>query len=269
MNLSWVPHVFALELKKLFSYRVAFWVQFLLGTGVEITVAYLVWKAVYTAAGVNEMEGFTFHGLVLYSLLAAFSVKVTRGAERGYLAQDIYDGGLTKYLLYPLPFFPYKYVTHMAQQFMAIFQLGIGLTFFWLLIGDKGGQPLTFGSVAAGVATCFIAGYLHFVMASCLELVAFWQDVIWNIMVMLRFCVSLLGGAMIPLAFFPEWGQRIVHLTPFPALVSFPIRTFLGHVGMAEWIANVGILVIWSLLFTLVLNWIWIRGSKQYSGVGI
>jgi ABC-2 type transport system permease protein len=269
MTVFWVPYVFSIELKKVFSYRVAFWVQFFMGTGTEIVVAYLVWKAVFSAAGVTEMQGFTFHGLVLYNLFSSFAVKITKGSERGYIAQEIYDGGLTRYLLYPLPFFPYKYVTHVAQQMFAIVQLLMTLGIFALVINDRGGQHVTAGSLGAGIVTCIFAGYLHFLISSCLELVAFWQDVIWNIMVMLRFCMSLLGGAMIPLAFFPEWGRKLVLLTPFPSIISFPVRTFLGQVGPDEWLHNIGLLAAWALAFTLLLMWIWQRGSKRYSGVGI
>jgi ABC-2 type transport system permease protein len=265
----WVPHVLSIELKKAFSYRVVFWVQFLMGTGTELAVAYFVWKAVYAARGTAVLEGFTFHGIVLYSLFASFAGKLTRGTDRGYISQDIYDGSLTRYLLYPLAFFPYKYVTHITQQLLGVAQLLIAFLALRLALGDNGGHPITAASFAAGLFTCLLTGYVHFVMASCVELVAFWQDVIWNLMVMLRFCLSLLGGGMIPLAFFPEWGRHLALLTPFPALVAFPARTFLGQVGWQEWINNVCLLAVWGLAFSLLLNWIWLRGTRQYSGVGI
>lgn len=269
MSWAWVPHVLALELKKAFSYRVAFWVQFLMGTGTELVVSFFVWRSVFAATGSQEMQGFTFHGIVFYSLFASMSGKITRGTDRGYVSQDIYDGSLTRYLLYPLPFFPYKYVTHITQQLLGVSQLIVAFIGVRLALGDLGQHAITPATFAAGVLTCFLTGYLHFVVASCLELVAFWQDVVWNLMVMLRFCMSLLGGGMIPLVFFPEWGQRLVSYTPFPLLVSWPARTFLGQVGAQEWLLNLGVLAFWSLLFTFVLNAIWLRGTKQYSGVGI
>jgi len=267
--LHWVPHVFAIELKKAFSYRVTFWAQFLMGTGTELAVAYFVWLSVFSSTGASELEGYSFHGLIFYSLFASFAARITRGAEYGYISQDIYDGSLNRYLLYPLPFFPYKYVSHLTQQLLGLMQLLIGLALLWIFLRNMGGHNLTFVSFLAGALTCLLTGYVHFVMLSCLELVAFWQDVVWNLTVMFRFCMTLLGGGMLPLSFFPEWGQRIAHLTPFPALVSFPARTFLGQVSVVEWLTNFGILAGWGLVFSLLLNRIWIRGTKQYSGIGI
>lgn len=267
--MNWVPHVLALELKKAFSYRIAFWVHFIMGTGTELVVSYFVWLAVFAASGKSEIEGFTFHGLVFYSLFASMSSKLTRGSDRGYISQEIYDGTLNRYLLYPLPFFPYKYVTHFTQQLLGIVQLFLAFAAVRLLLGDLGQHPITTLTFLAGIATCLLAGYLYFVISACLELVAFWQDVIWNLMVMLRFTMSLLGGAMIPLALFPEWGQKIALLTPFPLLVSWPARTFLGQVSLSEWLWNFGLMAFWSVAFSFLLNFIWIRGTRQYSGVGI
>jgi ABC-2 type transport system permease protein len=265
----WVPHVFSIELKKTFSYRLMFWAQFFMGTGTEIAVNYFVWLAVFAAKGTDNIAGFTFHGMVFYLLFAGFASKITRGTERGYISNEIYDGSLNRYLLYPLAFFPYKYVTHLLQQMMGVVQMVITFALLRLALGDSGGHPITLGSLFAGIATCLLTGYVHFVLMSCIELVAFWQDVIWNLMVMTRFCMSLLGGGMVPLALFPEWGRHAALLTPFPALVSFPARTFLGEVGAREWVQNAGVLALWGIGFSLLLNWIWQKGTRHYSGVGI
>jgi ABC-2 type transport system permease protein len=246
-----------------------FWVQFVLGTATELSVAFFLWKSIYQDQGAEILEGFTFHALMYYYLFATFAGKITRGNERGYMAQDIYDGGLTRYLLYPLSFLGYKFVTHLTQQALGIFQLLIALAFFWLTIGgphDTAFTPFTF---VAGCVTCLFVGYLNFAITSCLEMIAFWQDVIWNLLVMLRFIAALLGGAFVPLAFFPEWARELANCTPFPLLVAFPARVFLGQVTSTEWIIGLGQASLWIAVFTFIMNAIWRRGTRQYSGVGI
>ncbi|MGZ3735963.1 MAG: ABC transporter permease [Bdellovibrionota bacterium] len=266
-NYRWVPHVLSIELKKAFSYRVAFWVQFLLGTGTELSVAYFLWRAIFENQHVTTMQGFTFHGILYYYLFASFAGKITRGADRGYLAQDIYDGSLTRYFLYPLSFLGFKFATHLTQQLLGVCQLVIALAFLTIAIG--GNHAVSPASFAAGCFTCLLTGYLHFNIMSCLEMVAFWQDVVWNLVVMLRFSMNFLGGALIPLVFFPAWGQHLVSLTPFPILVAFPARVFLGEVTLHEWVINVALLGFWSVVFTFLAREVWLRGTRQYSGVGI
>ena len=266
---AWVPHLFLIEIKKALNYRATFWIDFVFGTTAEMAVAYFVWKAVFEVRGVETMQGFGFTSLIYYYLFASLSAKISRGHDRGYLSQDIYDGGLTRYLLYPLSFFGFKYVVHLTQQFLGIFQLLIAYLFLRLLLGNSPTGQLTVAHFLAGAGTCILAGYLHFVLVSCVELVAFWQDVVWNLLVMLRFIVGILGGAMIPLAFFPEWGRKIVALTPCPSIINFPVQTFLGQLTPAEWLANAVHLGVWSVIFTLLATCIWRRGSKRYTGVGI
>ena len=253
----WAPHVLSIELKKALSYRVDFWILFFFGAATEIGVAYFLWKAVFESQGSTTMAGYSFHAIVFYYLFASFAVRISRGSERGYLSQDIYDGGLTRYLLYPVSFLGYKFVTHIAQQLLGIFQLLIAFGALALLMGLPPDQNISAGSLLAGVATCLLAGVLHFAMTACLELVAFWQDVIWNLMVMLRFIVGLLGGGLIPLAFFPEWGQKLVQYTPFPALINFPARTFLGQISFSEWLGGIGLISLWTIIFASIAVFIW------------
>lgn len=267
-DFRWTRHVLVIELKKAFSYRVNFWVQFVLGTATELSVAFFLWRSIFASVGAARMQGYTFHGLMYYYLFANFSAKITRGNDRGYISQDIYDGGLTRYLLYPLPFLGYKFVTHFTQQVLGVFQMILAYLFLRLVLGsaESGLSPLTF---LAGCFACLLAGYLHYTIMSCLEMVAFWQDVVWNLMVMLRFALSLLGGGLVPLAFFPEWARHFANLTPFPLLVSFPARVFLGQATSAEWVTSLGMGAVWAVVFTLLVREIWRRGTRQYSGVGI
>ena len=266
---SWAPHVLAIELKKVFSYRLDFWIKFLLSTATELGVAYCLWKAIYEYQGQTVMAGFTFKGIIFYYLFALSATRIGRGDDHGYLAGDIYDGGLTRYLLYPLSFLGYKYVTHFSQQLMGIVKLSLAFVALMALVGLPEAHQISVGSYAAGGVTCLLTGFLYFFMASCLELVAFWQDVVWNLLVMLRFIATFLGGAMIPLSFFPAWARAAVMWTPFPALITFPTKTFLGEVTLTEWFANIGILALWSLVFYFLSAKIWARGLRQYSGVGI
>ncbi len=265
----WAPHVLAIELKKALSYRLDFWIFFFFGTATEIGVAYFLWKAVFESQITTVMAGYSFHAMVFYYLFASFSIRISRGSERGYISQEIYDGSLTRYLLYPVSFLGYKFVTHFAQQLLGIFQLFVAFGILILLLGLPPDQNVTIGSFFAGILTCLLAGVLHFAMTSCLELVAFWQDVIWNLMVMLRFIVGLLGGGMIPLAFFPEWGQKLVQLTPFPVLIAFPVKVFFGQITFIEWLSGVGMIAAWTVVFAAIAFFVWNRGIKQYSGVGI
>ena len=94
-------------------------------------------------------------------------------------------------------------------------------------------------------------------------------DNVWSLLIMVRFSVGLLGGAMIPIAFFPEHVQVILNYLPFRYLAAFPINCFLGKVTFADWQTGIAVTLFWSLIFTGCALLIWNRGKYKYTGVGI
>ena len=100
-------------------------------------------------------------------------------------------------------------------------------------------------------------------------MVAFWADNVWSLMVLNKLVLHFLGGGLLPLVFFPEAMQTILKLTPFPYLVSFPLRFLMGAINAVEMTTGFGVMLFWIVVLSLSANWIWRRGVKQYAGVGI
>jgi ABC-2 type transport system permease protein len=265
----WTWHVFSLELRKIFAYRVTFWVLFLIRIVTELSVAYFLWSALFESNSAQNMNGFSFHGILFYYLFASFCSRVVQDPSNGDISSEIYQGGLTRYLLYPLSFFLYHFVRGLASQLLALGQMLLCLlvaVWLWKLPSD---QSISISSILVGSITSLFAGYVYFALGACLEQVAFWQDTVWNLLAMMRFVGGLLGGLMIPLSFFPHWGLLATNLTPFPYLYGFPIRCFLGQVSPEEWLHSSLILFAWAVAATFLSRVVWRRGLKVYSGVGI
>jgi ABC-2 type transport system permease protein len=266
---TWTWHVLTLELRKVFAYRVTFWVQFVVRILTEILVAYFLWEAVFSANNATLMNGFSFHGILFYYLFAAFCSRIVQDPSNGEISMEIYQGGLTRYLFYPISFFLYKFICCFAYQLLAVGQMIVCIAVAIWIWKNPSDQSITISSLILGTFTSLVAGYVYFVLGACLEQVAFWQDTVWNLLAMLRFVGGLLGGLLIPLSFFPEWGKLALNLTPFPYVYGFPIRCFLGQVHGPEWISSMAVLVFWALVFTFLSRIVWNRGLKNYSGVGI
>jgi ABC-2 type transport system permease protein len=265
---SRVPlNFYLLELKKMISYRADFWIGFVGNVVTQFGVAFFLWKAIFTARGVDEMEGYTFGGLMLYYLLVPLVERIVFGQEMGFMSGEIYDGGLTRYLLYPVSFFRVKYAATLAQSTLFIAQMLLTLTVFLLVFRNP--FSLTWRNFAAALPVFLLSGLLHFCLTACLEMTAFWADNVWSIMVFNRMITHLLGGGLIPLAFFPAKLRAVLEYLPFPRVVSFPIRCLLGQVGQGEWLKGMGLTAAWALVFAGLAALVWRKGLKGYSGVGI
>lgn len=258
-----------LELRRAFAYRTEFWLRFLGLLAAQVVIAYYLWRAVYAQSGTTMIGGYSFRGMVLYYVLVPLVENVSRPTDRSLIAAEIYSGTLTRYLVYPMPFFPYKYATTLATTVVAGTQLVLLLAVF----GMAGVFPAEFAVTPASVAMGLVAGVaasvLNFVLVALVEMAAFWADNVWSLNVMLAFVVRLLGGAMLPLALFPGAVQGILALTPFPYLVSFPVLALAGRIDLAEWLRGLGVLSGWALVVAGLLAVVWRRGQRTYTGVGI
>lgn len=258
---------YAMELKKLLSYRAEFWIGFFGSVLSQFGVAYFLWKAIFAARGVDTMQGFTFGALMLYYLLVPLVERVVNGQEMGFMSGEIYDGGLTRYLLYPVSYFRVKYMAKLAQTTLYLLQLILVLALFLAVF--RAPFDLRLSSLAMALPVFALSGLLVFVITASLEMLAFWADNVWSILVLNRMITNLLGGGLLPLAFFPEKVQAALEWLPFTRLVSFPIRCLLGQVGTADWLLGLGLTAAWIVVFACLSSWLWRKGIKSYSGVGI
>lgn len=259
----------ALEFRKIFAYRVDFWSGFLGSTVVEMTIVYFVWRAVFDHRGVDMLNGFSFTGLMLYYLIAQMVNHIVQGQTMHFISTEIYEGSLNRYIVYPLPFLYYKFLSHITFGLMASLQLLLGIGLFFLMYGEPQGVNFNFLNLALAVLVALIGASLYFLMAAILEMTAFWAENVWSLMVMLRFATRLCGGLVVPLVFFPAWSQPLIKLSPFYVAAALPIEVALGRVGQGALISAFCVTAVWIGLFLLVTWGVWQRGRLKYTGVGI
>lgn len=265
----WVQHVYSVELRKAFAYRADFWVQVVASVLVDLSIAFFLWRAVFEQNGATTLGGYTLSAMMLYYLMASMITKILVGPEYGYMSTEIYEGSLTRYLVYPVSYFVYKFAAYLAKSSVAYIQMLMMLTVFVGTIGLPEGSAFGPASLAMGTVAVALSTLLYFSIASNLEIVSFWADNVWSLMVMLRFATALLGGGLLPLTLFPDWARVWLDVLPFRFLISFPVKTIMGQVSPGEWAIGIAGTLAWSLVFFAIGGYVWKRGTMQYSGVGV
>ena len=261
--------VLSIELRKTFSYRVDFWLKFLGALAANVAAAYFVWSAIFSRTGKTEIGGYTMPALILYYVLTPLIENISRSAEGSQVSDDIYSGGLTKFIVYPASFFGFKYVSSLASAVVGVVQLLAIVGFYLVFVGLPPEVAMTPLSFAAGIVVALAAGVLNFLIAAAMNQVAFWADRVWSLNVMMMFCVRMLGGAMLPLTMLPAQMQAVNRFLPFAYLVSFPVRTMMGQASLGEIGEGLAAIALWSLAMAAANRWIWGRGAHKYTGVGI
>lgn len=260
----------SMEARRRMSYRVDFWLTALVGFVAQFGVIYFLWSALFAESGKTVMGGYTFDALLFYYVAVLLFAKLVRGVEFDTnIAQDIYEGGLNRYLIFPASYFGFKYAQHLGSMVPALLQLaffgGVSLLFLDL----PGHSPVSLSGVLMCIVSLALANLLYFLMSFPLQTTAFWADNVWSLLVALRFITGLFGGIMVPLSLFPEWLERANALLPFRCLFSVPVEALMGRLSLGTWVTAMVVGLCWVGLLAALDMAVWRRGNLQYSGIGI
>lgn len=260
----------SMEARRRMSYRVDFWLTAVVGFAAQFGVVYFLWSAMFSESGKTTMGGFTFEALLVYYVAVLLFGKLVRGVEfDNHVSQDIYEGGLNRYLVFPASYFGFKYAQHLGSMIPALVQLALFGAVSILVFDLKGDVSINAGGVLMCVASLALANLLYFLMSFPLQTTAFWADNVWSLLVALRFITGLLGGIMVPLALFPDWLRQANEWLPFRCLFSVPVEALMGRLAFGEWAAAMLMGLAWVGLLAALDAVIWRRGNLQYSGIGI
>lgn len=258
----------AVEWRRILSYRADFWLQMFAATGAHMLAAGFLWWSVYESNGVSELQGFSFPEMMLYYLTVSLTDRAVRTSDRGQLSNEIYEGTLSKFLVYPTGVFYFLGSIHLSRSVFYTIQIFILiLPLSWLQWQSGFGLFLLHSLMTLGLL--YTAALLYFLLASVTESVAFWADHVWSLLVLLRFLIFFCGGGLIPLRFFPQWFTDAMDLTPFPYLLARIVEQFTAKTFSPETVLNIFIMqVFWVFCVSGFLYVIWIHGRRKYSGVG-
>lgn len=270
MSVRLFLQVASVEMRKRMSYRVDFWINAFVGFAAELCIAWFLWQALYAESGKDVIGGYVFDEMLVYYVFVIIFARLVRGAEfEAHVSQDIYEGGLNRYLVFPASYFGMKYAQHVGGLVPTFVQTGLFLGAWLLFTGGAGGEAITLTTVLMAAASLALANLLYYAMSFPLHAVAFWADNVWSLLITLRFASNLLGGRMFPLVLFPVALRTANEWLPFRALFGLPAEALLGRVGFEAWLQGMAIGIVWLGVLSLIGRAVWRRGNLQYSGIGI
>jgi ABC-2 type transport system permease protein len=269
MNVAAYFSFFSIEMRQLFSYRLIFWIRLVAAVVIQVTTTWFLWQSIFKFTGKATIGSMNLEQMMFYYLLVPLISGLTSPEEEGPVSGEIYTGALTKYQIYPLNYFLVSYSRFLASYVFGLMKFLIGFLIYALIWKF----PVSFNPSALQIVCFFfftlLATTLSFSISFCIEICSFWVDVVWNLRVMLRFVVSICGGALLPLTLFSDRAQGFLGLLPFHYLFSFPVRLLTDSLPLQEIFMGWIYLLLWTIFFVGLARMIWRRGQYQYTGVGI
>lgn len=267
-ELELLPHVAAYEWRKATAFRAGFVLNSLLRGVPRPVVMSLVYLAMFRSSGATEIRGYTFVDLVHFLVWTAAIQKCIPDWRSLDLAEQIFDGYVTKYLVMPVSYFTLLW--GRFAQFVAV-QL-VAATAFWCVgaVALHGWWPAPASAVALAQALTLLAlgsacYLLTYFILNCL---AFWLDVVWSLLNMFQFVAAFVSGMLVPVALMPRAVRGVLELG-FPYwTVNGPVELMLGRLGTADFHTGVVVLGTSFVALQVLAVVAWRRGLRRYAGVG-
>jgi ABC-2 type transport system permease protein len=229
-------------------------------------VSLAVWLAVL---GDRPMLGiYDRSGLITYYLGSSVISMLTAAWAGYFVAQNIRDGGLDRYLIRPWDYFHSFVINNVGEKITKLtILLPMALVLAWAFRADLT-WSITWGRALLLPASVLMAAGISLLMNASVGLLAFWTADISGISTFYLVLEGLLTGWLIPLDLFPPALKQWVLLTPFRFMLSLPVEILVGARPTAELLGLVGVQLVWLLALIVLYRLLWTRGLRVYSSAG-
>ncbi|MBW5449023.1 antibiotic transporter permease [Cohnella sp. CFH 77786] len=241
------------------AYRFSYIMNLTSGLITLVSLFYL-WKAVFR--GRTEMAGFTWQEMQTYLLVTFFLGCLLSWYSEGRISGKILDGSVSLDLLKPLDFQKARFAETVGSLAIEGVVSGIMITG---LLGATAGisvphSPLVWVqflmSTAASVMVKFGIVYMT-------GLICFWTTGSFGVVWARIAVTNLLSGALVPLAFLPEWLQKLAEVLPFQAIVHVPASIFLGKYSAPDAAGMIVLQFAWAAVLWMCGKWMWKGAVRQ------
>jgi ABC-2 type transport system permease protein len=190
----------------------------------------MVWIWTSTMPADGAVRGMARSDLVAYSGLAILLGYMIFDFADWNLQMLVRTGAYVNHLLQPMHHAWFALSQKLGHRLLALLIEAIPV---WILVSLFVGSPLVPRNPGWFLLSGAVGFLLMFVVNYASGLVGFWlvrAEGVRRCVVLLR---DLLGGALLPLSFFPSAIQPLLYLTPYPWVMYVTLRIGTGEVDLA------------------------------------
>jgi ABC-2 type transport system permease protein len=257
-----IPTLFRVGFASSLAYRSEF-IVWILATNMPLVMLAL-WSEVAREAPIGNYGQKEFTAYFLATLIVR---QLTGSWVVWEMNTEIRQGTLAQRLLRPLhPILSYAADNLAALPFRAVIAVPVAVLLLYLTgRGAVATDPVLLLLAPVAIAGAWLISFSVMFLIGTLGL--FWESslAVWDLWFG---CYVIFSGYLMPLALMPAWMQDFLRLTPFPSLLSFPVRVCLGAITREA--AATGLFVEWSYAvgFLGAALLLWRRGLARFAAYG-
>ncbi|MBI2017460.1 ABC-2 family transporter protein [Candidatus Daviesbacteria bacterium] len=257
--------VFKIAWQQQLVYRLNF-VLWRMRTILQFLLVYFIWWTIFQSN--HELFGYNESSILTYILLVVLIRALVLSSRANDVMNKINDGSIANFLLKPISFIKYYFAQDVADKLansmFMIFELGLIIIIFkpQIIIQENILNIFLF------ISAFLLGTILWFCMNMIIGLMAFWVENSWGPFFLIMIFMEGLGGGLFPIDILPKYFFNFLMLTPFPYIIYFPAKVYLGGFQSNDLLIYFSILILWTVTLWILMNRILKMGLKHYTSGG-
>lgn len=249
--------------------------SWLIVSALQVLCVFFLWIGVYSSSPDEVINGFTLNEMLVYAaFIAVFSFVTFAGDTMYTISQDIKNGTIAMSFVKPISYRVRFIFTTLGGFFMNMVLLGLpAFTLLYVLFG-------VLGYIVIPSVWMFLLHLLLFTVAQlfamllydCINYICgvlcFYTTAAWGMNAIKDVVLSFLGGALIPLSFFPGVFKEIVSYSPFAGISQNPVLILTLKMDWLSALRCIGLSAAWLAVLELIAWLIFRQASKKVTVQG-
>lgn len=228
---------------------------------------FIFWVAIFRTY--NHVANYDINKTVLYYFFVPLAGSISTVYISDKFGEEIKNGFFSNYLLKPNKVWlnAISYAFAFKVNYLTIV---LPLYFFIMVIFIivKHISFITLPNLFIGLSIASGAFLMHCLLDLAICWLAFWVDDVWAFKHFKYIVFALFGGISFPLDFLPFKIKLLFEALPFKFLYYVPVSYFLGIRRIDNLVADLLIILLWSLLFMSIGSLLLRAGLKKYGAFG-
>ncbi|MBI2622878.1 MAG: ABC-2 family transporter protein [Candidatus Levybacteria bacterium] len=247
------------------AYRFNF-VMWRLRVVLQILTLYFLWLAIIPNKA--SIFGYDQSQILTYILGTSIFSSVILSTRSHEIGEQINRGDLSNFLLRPINYFFYWFARDLGDKAMNILFATVELTILFFILRPPLIVQLNLLFIIFTFISAVLALILYFLFNILLGFLGFWSPETWAPRFIFMTVISFFAGGLFPLDILPKAMFSVFQLLPFPYLLYFPLKVYLGKMTLFEMSNGIFISVLWILVLHWMAKLIWLRGLRLYTAQG-
>lgn len=233
-----------------------------------IIIQVSLWTAIFNNTAHGVIYGYTYTQMLMYAFMAGLVSKLVSTGFEYEVNEDIKNGGLNKYIVKPVGYFPYRLCCFAGSKIFAsviILAFIIGIVIMSSLVWGYALQVLR---LAVFLVALLLALLLNFLIYFCISMAGFWFSEVARLFGTINIILIIISGGIFPLDIFGSKVMEVVNLLPFKYTMQFPVDILNGKLLQSNIIEGFIVQSLWICLMVLLSIKLWKTGLKKYIAVG-